>query len=223
MGLRRGQRRARTARGGLVRGGAIALLLVLPACSAPHQIVDREDFLAEGTREYRGETRERLIKAAETVLKISDPQDFEFRYTLTGFTGLRRYSIYAVLAASQGREKWDFQTEEAAGALRASVAISEAGESYGGYGSRTPYENRMASIPLYRLFWSRVDYMLGRRPDWVTCAEADTELQQTNTNSPAALGGLCGPTSDGRNAPPPEPLPPIVVATPVPAAPTKRK
>jgi hypothetical protein len=61
----------------------------------------------------------------------------------------------------------------------------------------------------FRLFWSRVDYMLTRRADWVTCDEGAAELEKSNTNTASALGGLCGPTGDGRNAPAPEPLPPV--------------
>lgn len=196
----------------------LGALLCLAACAAPHQITDRDDFLAEATRVYPGETRERVIRAAETVLKVSDPADWEFRDTLTGFTGLRRYTVYAVIVASQGREKWEFTTEETPPGLRAGLAISEAGTTYGNY-SQTPYEGRMASIPLYRLFWDRVDYMLGRREDWVTCAAAEAEAAKTNTNQSSALGGLCGPTSGGRDAPPPEPLGPA----PKPALPSKAK
>jgi hypothetical protein len=80
----------------------------------------------------------------------------------------------------------------------------------------------MASVPLYRLFWSRVEYMLARRPDWVTCEQAGAELATTNTNATTALGGLCGPTSDGRNAPPPEPLPPLVAGRPPAVSSAKR-
>jgi hypothetical protein len=193
--------------------GIIALAAFVTGCAAPHQIRDRSDFLAEGTREYQGETRERLIAAAETVLKLSDPTDFEFRHSLTGFTGLRRYVIFAVIAAAQGREKWEFLVEQPGpGIQRASISVSEAGTASGGYSVR-PYENQLASVPLYRLFWARMDYVLGRRPDWKTCAEAAAELEATNTNTAAALGGLCGPTSDGRNAPPPEPMPAIARAT----------
>jgi hypothetical protein len=191
-----------------------ALACMLAGCAAaPQQVRDRDDYLAEASRVFPGETRERVLKAAETVLKVSDPTDFEFRYTLTGFVGLRRYFIYAVLAAAQGREKWDFMTEVGPAGLRASVSISEEGTTSSGY-SRGAYENAMASVPLYRLFWSRVEYMLARRPDWVTCEQAAAELATTNTNTTAALGGLCGPTSDGRNAPPPEPLPPLVAGRP---------
>jgi hypothetical protein len=196
--------------------------LALTACAAPHQIADRSDFLAEATREYRGETNERVIRAAETVLKISDPADFEFRHTLNGFTGLRRYTVYAVIAAQQGREKWDFITENAPGAVRASISVSEAGVASGGYTTQR-YEHAMASIPLYRLFWARVDYLLARRPDWMTCGEATAELEKTNTNTAAALGGLCGPTSDGRDAPAPEPFPPMVAQAQVAPPSTKKK
>jgi hypothetical protein len=192
---------------------AIGLGLLSVSCSAPHQIVNREDFLAEAIRRYSGESRERVIRAAETVLRISDPKDWDFRYTLNGFVGLRRYLVYAVLAAQQGQEKWEFLADEDAAfpnSIRASVSISEAGIVSGSYSS-TPYEGKMASLPLYRLFWHRVDYMLRKRPDWVTCDQASADLEKDKTSS-LALSGLCGSTSEGRDAPAPEPLPPLVVA-----------
>lgn len=191
-------------------GVAVACALALAGCAQPHQIRDRSDYVAEGTRMYAGETRERVIKAAETVLRVSDPNDFEFRYSLNGFTGLRRYFIYAVIASASasGREKWDFLAEQAPAGIQASVSISEAGVSSGGYSS-TPYEGAMASVPLYRLFWTRVDYMLGRNAHWQTCDEAAAILETDRTNVGAGIGGLCGPTSDGRDAPAPQPLGPL--------------
>jgi hypothetical protein len=187
----------------------LLLALACAGCGAPaHQVRDRDDYLAEATRVYPGESRERILKAAEAVLRQSDPPDFEFRYTLTGFTGLRRYVIYAVITAAVGREKWEFFTEPDPGGVRSSVSISEEGSTSGAYGSQNRYESAMASVPLYRLFWNRVDFMLGRRPDWISCAEATAALEASNTNV-MALGGLCGPTSDGRNSPPPDPFPPL--------------
>lgn len=194
----------------MVRGvGLVLTAMILGGCNA-HQIVDRSDFIAEGTRVYTGEPRERVIEAARNVLRHSDPSDFEFRDTLTGFTGLRKYFIYAVLAAAEGREKWEFQTEAEGKSVRAAISVSEAGVSGNGY-TATPYEGRMASVPLYRLFWDRVDYVLGRRSDWVTCDQAEAGLRGQDSSS-AALGGLCGPTSGGRSAPPPPQLPPPLTA-----------
>lgn len=181
--------------------------MVLGACAAPHRIIDRDDYLAEATRSFPSQDRERVIRAAEAVLKQSDPDDWEFRYTAEGFTGLRRYFVYAVLASASGREKWEFNTELAnPSTIKASISVSEAGVSSGGYSSR-PYEGSMSSIPLYRLFWSRVDYVLGRSQTWTTCQEALDALAAKNENS-LALSGLCGPTSDGRNASPPPQMAP---------------
>jgi hypothetical protein len=86
--------------------------------------------------------------------------------------------------------------------------------------SRQAYEGQMASVPLYRLFWNRVDYVLGKRPDWVTCDQADAVVAATNTNVNAALGGLCGPTSGGRQADPPDQLAPLPVVQAPPPPPT---
>ncbi|WP_126400020.1 hypothetical protein [Blastochloris tepida] len=198
------------------------MLLMAGACATPHQIVDRSDFLAEATRTYAGETRERVIAAAETVLKISDPTDFEFRHTMNGFTALRRYVVYAVIASAQGREKWEFQVEAEGDRLRASVSISEAGVSHGG-NSSTPYEGRMASVPLYRLFWARVDYVLGKRSDWLTCDVAAEQAKANNTNAAIALSGLCGATSDGRDAPPPPQMEPVKHSPPAAASKQSRQ
>lgn len=185
---------------------AAVVALSICGCATPHQIMDRDDYLAEAAREYPEADREQLIRAAEAVLIHSDPKDWEFRYTPTGFTGIRRYMVYAVLAMSQGQEKWQFATEPGSpGNVRAYLSVEESGVSTGGYVS-TPYDNKMASIALYRLFWARVDYMLGRRSDWWSCGDAAAHLRKTRTNEAAALSGLCGATSEGANAPPPKPL-----------------
>ena len=186
---------------------AIAIgALTLAGCGhAPIQITDRQDYLAEATRTYPGEQKERVIQAAETILKSSDPGKLDMRYTGKGFVGLRQYSYYAILAAGQGQEKWEFEVEERPGSQFASLSVSDAGIVAVGSSVRH-HENALNAIPLYRLFFKRMDYMLGRRPDWVLCADETQALQQTGTNSMSALSGLCGATSAGRDDAPPEPL-----------------
>lgn len=187
---------------------AMLLAVGVSGCAfAPHQIIDRDDYLAEATRTYKGEDRERVIRAAETVLKQSDPDNIEMRYTPNGFQALRKYFVYAVIAAARGREKWDFSVEEAKGAQVATLSVTEQGVSASGSSIRS-YDNNMNQVPLYRLFWKRVDYLLGLRPDWTTCDQESAALQAANINATTSLSGLCGPTSAGRNLPPPEPLAP---------------
>jgi hypothetical protein len=185
-----------------------ALAVSVCACTPPPQITDRSDFLAEATRTYQGETTERVILAAQRVLEQSDPKGFEFRNTLNGFSGLRRYFVYAVIASQSGREGWDFTADrEPNGGIRAGLTIADVGASQSGY-NHSAYNVQMASIPMYRLFWSRVDYVLGRSDNWTTCDDAEVQFHDTKISPLVALGGLCGPTSHGRDGEAPERLAP---------------
>lgn len=187
-----------------MRISVLAIIAVLlTACGQAHQITTREDYLAEATRTYQGIDREQIIKAAEIVLKHSDPGDWDFRYKADGFVGLRRYFIYAVIAAAAGRERWEFTARyNDAGNIHAGVSVSEAGNTSNSYGSQA-YEAGMNAVELYRLFWSRVDYVLGRRADWPDCDRAEKAIKAKGGN-PSSLAGLCGLTSQGRKSPPPQ-------------------
>lgn len=181
----------------------VCLALLLSACAAPHQITNRADFLAEATRTYKV-PREKVIQAAETILKISDPQDFDFRHNQSGFVGMRRYFVYAVLASASGQERWEISTEETKEGVRVSLGVTDVGQTHGQGGQR--YDGKLGSVHLYRLFWKRMDYMLGKSQVWVSCQDASQEIEAGGTNAMSALEGLCGSTSDGRHAPAPEPI-----------------
>ena len=73
-------------------------------------------------------------------------------------------------------------------------------------------------VTLYRLFWSRVEYVLGKSDTWTSCPDAIAKLEAEKTNTAEGLGGLCGSTSVGRDATPPEQLPRLAEA---PAPPSK--
>jgi hypothetical protein len=165
-----------------------ALAACVGACATAPQITDRSDFLKEATRTYQGESAERVIRAAQRVLDQSDPKYFEFRNTLNGFSGLRHYYVYAVLASASGSDRWDFTAErEPTGAIKAGVTVTDVGAAQNGY-NRTAYDSAMTSVPLYRLFWSRVDYVLGRSEDWQTCDDAEVQFHDTKI-SPLVRAG----------------------------------
>lgn len=188
-----------------VKMALFAGVLAVAGCTTPPKIADRNDYLAEGTRTYTGETRERVIRAAETLLKTADPGDFEFRHQANGFTGYRSYFVYLVLAGERGQDKWDFHTQEATGGVEASVSVSKAGIAGGG-GTMVAFNEAVQWIPLYRLFWKRMDYMLGKRPDWVSCDQESAALRASGVTGIDGLAALCGTTLQGKDVQP-EPLP----------------
>ena len=187
-----------------------ALLSSLMGCASEPKIVDRQSYLAEATRRYPGETRERVIAAAQTVLRQSEPRNFEFRDRLNGFTGLRHWFFYAVIVSANGTDKWDFITEEKPGAVEASVTISQEGESAGPYSRQhNRIESAKNEIALYQLFWRRVDYVLRRSNHWMNCKEAWQEQDDVDRQRTALLGLCHVSLGDMGDKPPPPQLPPL--------------
>lgn len=181
----------------------IFLAVVLVGCAGTPKVVSREDFLAEASRKYPDIKKETVIKAAEIVLRQSDPKDWSFRHKPDGFTGVRRYVVYAVLSAASGHERWQFDVKTDNGTTTAFLNISETVTGSSG----VPLEGEMNNVALYRLFWNRMDYVLGRRQRWVHCQAA---VKQAKADGHSIdLGGLCGETSQGRYAKPPERLMPL--------------
>ena len=200
----------------LVLAGALAL----GGCGSPPKEPTRDETLRELTREY-AEPADRVIKAAEAVLRHAYSGKLipmEVHHNRNGFITHRPYSTYLVVATSSGVEKWDFSTDPRPNGVLASVSISDTAQVQGRY-SHAFIDTRSRSMPLFRLFWSRVDYVLGRRAEWVTCNEA---IINAPDDSQHYFGTFCA-NLDSEPAIPPQ-LPRIAVAAPpAPAKPPVRR
>jgi hypothetical protein len=185
-------------------GSVLGVMLALGACVAAPKVESHAEWLAQATRTYANESAPRVIAAAEAVLRHADPGDVTFEYRVGGFTAERRFLVYAVLAAAEGEDRWTFNAGRNGTGVRASVALVERARVHGTGGARQVRAN-VQQIGTFRLLYARIDYLLGRRADWVTCREAPQKLGLP-PEAPGT-GGLCGLTLQGRDAPPPAPLP----------------
>jgi hypothetical protein len=179
--------------------------LACAACTPARRVASHDEWLREATRVWPGETRARVIAAAERVVKHADPRDTTIEYNRHGFSARRRFFVYALIASASGTETWTFSSAENAMGASATVRIIQRGTAQAGSQSERFRENQVYLGSL-RLFYARIDYLLGRRPDWVRCADAVERL-----DLPAAAPGLqslCSLTHQGRDAPPPPMAPP---------------
>jgi hypothetical protein len=189
----------------LQSAGWICLAAVcMTACTPAHRVTDHAEWLKEATRVWPGETRARVIAAAETVVKHADPRDTTVEYNRHGFAARRKFLIYAVVATASGTENWTFSSAENEDGASATVRIIQRGTAQAGNYSERFRENQVYLGSL-RLFYARIDYLLGRRPDWINCAEAAEKLALPAANP--GLQSLCSLTHQGRNAPPPPRVP----------------
>jgi hypothetical protein len=156
-------------------------------------------------REFPGETQIRVISAAQAVLIRSDPEAFKIERSLDGFEATRNFKYRKVVGGVFGLDTWAFQTEANGGVLRASVNVTQATTVADNFGANTD-ETTQINTALATLFWSRVEYMLAQRADWMKCPDP-------NDKNAAALDALCGETNPGRNATPPKQFPPMQSAS----------
>lgn len=188
------------------RAGLLCLTLLLGGClGAGERIASHADWDRETARLYPGETRQRLIAAAETILNHSDPGDITFDYRGNGFSARRRYFLYAAIASVDGEDRWSFGVAEGAEAARARVTLVDSA-SLQGLGVSDRWRAPHRATGSYRLFFARLDYMLGKRADWVDCASAPKALR-LDPERPG-IDGLCSLTHQGREAGPPRSLGP---------------
>jgi hypothetical protein len=187
-------------------GGLRVFLLVflVAGCARAERPTNHADWLKEATRRWQGESKARVIAAAEAVVKHSDPRDITVEYNRSGFVARRKFLIYAVIAAANGEDRWNFMAAENSEGASAAVRIIQRGTTHAGQTSQR-FRDNQTMVGSLRLFYARIDFMLGKRPDWISCSEAAVKLGLP----PEAPGlqSLCSITHQGADAPPPERLP----------------
>jgi hypothetical protein len=190
--------------------GFLFLLCTLAGCAQPLRTNSHADWLKEATRRWPGETKARVIAAAEAVVKHSDPGDVVVEYNRSGFSARRKFFIYAVLAAANGEDRWTFMASENSEGASAAVRVIQQGTTQAGQTSQR-FRDNQTMVGSLRLFYARIDFMLGKRPDWITCSEAIKKLALL----PEAPGlqSLCSITHQGADAPAPSAIPAKAVIT----------
>jgi hypothetical protein len=195
-----------------------ALIIGLAGCAPAARVTTHVEWQREATRTWPGETRARIIAAADAVVKHADPRDTQVEYNHHGFTARRKFLIYALIATATGIETWTFSSAENEQGASSTVRIIQRGTAQAGSHSERFRENQVYLGSL-RLFYARIDYLLGRRQDWITCADAPQKLALPEGAS--GLQSLCSLTHQGRDAPPPPRVPakPALNAPPTKAPP----
>ena len=184
---------------------------MLSGCvSVPTQLT-RQEYLDMVSRRYDAPP-EQVIAAAEKLLTLADGKDFRFGHRPEGFTAHRHYVIYAVIAADSTTDMWDVTVRPSGSGSGSEVTIVVRGMSQALAGTVTPVigggggmgisvtsisanaEPPSQSLALYGLIWTRMDYLLGRRADWVTCKQAREQRKAGDTKGD--LSQRCLQTKD---------------------------
>ncbi|MGE4505622.1 MAG: hypothetical protein AB7D51_09765 [Desulfovibrionaceae bacterium] len=176
---------------------AIILVCSLVSC-AKKPVLTREESLAlrqkhlEMTqRTYSQKTPDEVLVAVDNILRLADG-DYEIFHSEKGLIAKRRWSFYAVLFAAFGQDTWYISTEYTDSnstnieirVVSQSQGVAPMATTNGGWTATTlpSLEDSVLSEPLYQLFYSRLDYLLGVSDIWYDCKIAKDVFDVTMKN-----------------------------------------
>ncbi|WP_302551822.1 lipoprotein [uncultured Bilophila sp.] len=162
----------------------------------PQEIAaERERQIQMTTRIYEGKTPEEVLLAADRVFRLAD-DDYVISHQGNMIQAKRNWFIYAVLAIATGTDTWIVQTSPVekgtqviaihsgqSQSMTPSPTVNFNGSMGMGMTSMPTLTNMTTSPAIYQLFFSRLDYLLNKNINWLTCKEAN-KLFQDGTLDP---------------------------------------
>ena len=165
---------------------AVLAAVCLAGCAGQHRQLSREEWLSTTARIYSDVDKETVVGAAERLLRLADGQDFKIQHTEDGLLASRNWMSYVVIAAATGTDYWRLTVTPLPEGTKATIQVSMQGSAItpmmtAGPGAGTgwtatsgPMTGAVIDGPLlYDIFWARMDYLLGKKTAWMTCADAD--------------------------------------------------
>lgn len=176
---------------------AILTFGILSGCGAkrltPEEAeAERERQISMVTRYYEGKTPKEILLAADRIFRLDD-SDYVISHAETSLIAKRNWMLYLIISAAFGTDTWSIETFQEGNATK--VITRHSGQAQGmtptptmGFNGQMgmtattgPSMQGMSLAPgLYKLFYDRMDYFLGKRTDWVRCRA--TQRQQNHAS-----------------------------------------
>lgn len=167
------------------------ILVSLVSCAAaPQKQLSREEWISLTSRTYPDTSKDQALLAVEKLFRLADGDDFKIIHTEDGLQASRQWTSYAVIAAVSGTDYWNVKAIEKNGSVTVVISASTQSQNTtpipttGGNwtaGTLGAQGNLVDGTAIYDVFWARLDYLLGKRADWMLCKEADERVKQKIT------------------------------------------
>ena len=183
---------------------ATALCLLPIGCAATQPLTlaqleaNRERNVAAATRSYPGRTIAEVKTAAFEVLRLLSPQEMKFDVRQDRILASQTFWLNLILSGSSGQRWYEvvFSEDDAGttvilnldqevenGALIIPMKSSSFKQGIAASGDHRLLAN-------YAVFYERLDYMLGLRADWPTCATHESGLYSPEYFCGGMIGGI---------------------------------
>jgi len=171
--------------------GTLIILIGLGGCASSSK-TSKDEMMAAATRTYEGVSSQQVIQAAEKLLKLVDESRFKFDREDHKLTATRSGQLFTALGATDVTAVWLVSTQEKD---KATVVTIEAGwqKSLPSSGKREMLK-RPEGTAVYNLFYNRLDTMLGRSNEWITCKGMKQAIKQGEASGDIRM--LCAYSDD---------------------------
>lgn len=161
---------------------AFLVIGVLGACATPPPPEPKTEWLPDKYYRFENLSKEELFAAAEEVLRLADGNDFTFEilppeeiisssasFPTRPDTLLAHRSLKNTGSPFVVEHLWGLNAISRAGGVDAEIRVYEVVQT-------TPPNRTRLDIENPKLFWQRVEFVLGRSTTWPTCAESRFDM-----------------------------------------------
>lgn len=156
---------------------AIVMVATLTGCHSTYPAPTREEVLSAKTRVFPSASKDAVLVAAERVLKAQRP-DFNFIYEPDRTTAVD----HGTGIVWPWTVTWKVSAEQRGADVQAVTSVLV--ETTQGTEDPIP-------PPAYRMFFDRVEYVLGRRAAWPSCADAENAPGYDIRDKRVSVLGAC--------------------------------
>lgn len=166
------------------------LIITLTACTGP-QIVDRAQWKKITSRVYDDVPNDNVILAGKELFRLAYGDNVKLTNTNEGFIANHYWTKDYLLFTADYIDSWMLRVSPGGNGSKVTVQLSHAGPDTKNDGNESMPGIPINSTAIYDLFWSRLDYLLGKRSSWMTCDTSNEEIKKKNVwGSNSALCNL---------------------------------
>ncbi len=155
--------------------GALVVVIGLWGCATKPKISE-EEMKAATTRTYEGVSSKQVIQASEKLFKMVDEKRFKFKRSNNHLMASRSGELFTNIGKAYVTGIWTVKTQETAKSTAVTIDAFWKREALS-TGKTEPIK-RPEGTAVYSLFFNRLDNLLGKSNEWMTCEGMQKAIKQ---------------------------------------------
>lgn len=151
--------------------------VILSGCAVTSSGLTGDQLYELTHRTYEGVSKDQVLSAAQKLLRLADGDDFKITRTEYDVSATRNW-VNLLSFINQGTDYWKIDVIEESGEVMIAVNVYTEAGMISNWGSNINVKKDLIeTTALYDVFWARLEYLIGKRDDWMSCEKADERIK----------------------------------------------